>query len=200
MIALDEEMVGSDADEVIVQGLRSCLALFARIRTGMIYGAHFTTGTPAEPMNAMLNHIRDTSGSSIDWMAMVAKFNLWAKASSGLTSRYLLAARFRDQTGFAGMIYWADVSWAPSGYDIKCSGNPPMLGYRRTPDPNPMTVTPLADVFMWRAGRLRATNSFPTAIHNVPTNTSGFSPLDGFLWRRLVHGGILGRHHALSQV
>ncbi len=185
MIALDEDMVGSDPNIVIAQGLKVCLGLFVTLANGSLLGAHFTPMTPLSGMNLIMGHIRVAAAGNVAWMGMVAKFNRWANASSGLTTKQNLAAYFRTQMLFPGAMTYADLAWAATSYDIRCStGITPMLEYRATPNPNPTVATPLANVLQLtnHSTVLSATNgAHPGALHMVPTGVAGFARLSSDL-------------------
>jgi hypothetical protein len=172
MIALDEDMVGSDPNTVIVQGLKICLGLFVRINNGALFGAHFTPHTGRTGMNTILHHIRDNSGGHITWMAMVARFSAWQQRKP------VLADFFRRGTGWGGLVHCSDLAWAATSYDIRFTvGINPLLEYRPTPDPDPTVVTPSANVFKLTQHYtvLTATNGgHPGAMQRIPTNTGGF--------------------------
>ena len=176
MIALSEDMVGSDPHEVVVQGLRSCLALLAQINNGMLFGAHFTTATGMHGMHLALHHIRNVAGGNIVWIGMVSKFHYWTPTKT------FLADFFRYGTGFGGPVQCFDLEWGAGRYDVRFTvGINPLLEYRATPDPNPTVITPLPNVFKLTNGCtvLSATNAgHPGAIHLVPANTGGFFHLD----------------------
>ncbi|MFN3322914.1 MAG: hypothetical protein ACK5AZ_05420 [Bryobacteraceae bacterium] len=178
MIALDEDMVGSDNYTVIAQGLKVCLGLFCKLNNGVLLGAHFTPATSLGGMNLIMGHIRNNSGGNIAWLGMVAKFDRWAYAVSGLNSKEKLAAYFRTQLRYPGTMHYADLQMAPSSYDVRCTtGITPQLSWRATPNPNNFVNTPLATVLQLthRDSQLSPTNgAHPGAIHNVPANTAGF--------------------------
>jgi hypothetical protein len=181
MIALDEEMVGSDPNCIIVPGLKVCLGLFIARTNDTLLGAHFSPGVKLNGMNLILAHLRAQAGGAVKWMGMVSKLNYWTEAPSGFNSKELLAAYFRVQMRYAGPMNYADLQSAAASYDIRFTpGITPQLAYRATPDPNPSTITPLANVLKLThyGAQLTATNGVhPNAIHKVPNNIAGFAML-----------------------
>ena len=189
MIALDEDMVGTDTDSIIAQGMRVCLALFCKSGNTLL-GAHLTPGTDMLGTNKIVKHIQQNAGNNITWMGMVSKFNDWARNSdTGLDTKERLASYFRTTLQYAGPVHCVDLTAAPHTYDVKCTiGAIQKLDYRATPDPRNDTITPLANVFQLRGVgdptkglarpdnfQLVATNAGnPACRHAVPTNLSGF--------------------------
>ncbi len=181
MVALDEDMVGSDNACIIVQSLKVCLALFIRLNNGTLLGAHFTPATPLSAMNIMMAHLHAQAGGGMNWMGMVSKFSCWSNAVSGFHNPVLLASYFRARMQYLGAMNYADLDWAAPSYDIRFTdGIAPLLEYRATPNPNPCTATPVANVLRITgiaAFVLSASNAHPGVIHNVPNNTAGFAQL-----------------------
>jgi len=175
MIALDEDMVGTDGDTIIIQGLRLCLGLLCKTGNQLI-GAHFTSHDTVQDMNIIMRRIRLWAANNINWMLMAAKFNFWIQSSSGLNSKEKLAAYFRTQLLYPGPMNYIDCSFAPVSYDIKCVNGPqPTLYYRATPNPNPTKLQPLPNVYKLRrsTNELVQTNAGqPGIYHLVPKNTS----------------------------
>ena len=181
MIALDEEMVGSDPNCILVPGLKVCLGLFIARTNDTLLAAHFSPGVKLLGMNLILAHLRAQAAGAVKWMGMVSKLNYWSEAPSGFTSKELLAAYFRVQMRYAGPMNYADLQWAPASYDIRFTpGVTPRLEYRATPNPNPTTITPLAHVLKLThyGTQLTPTSGVhPNAMHAVPNNTAGFAML-----------------------
>ena len=189
MIALDEDMVGTDGDSIIAQGMRVCLALFCKSGNSLL-GAHLTPGTDWLGTNKIVKHIQQTAGNNIAWVAMISKFSDWARCTNtGMDSKEKLASYFRTTLEYAGPLHYVDFTAAPHTYDVKCILGPqPRLDYRVTPDPRNDTTTPLPNVFQLRGvgdptlgmGRpdnfqLVATNAGnPSCRHSVPNNLAGF--------------------------
>ena len=193
MIALDEDMVGSDPSIVIGLGLKVCLGLFAQT-TGMgLMGAHFTPSTQRGNLDLMMSNF-STHGGSFKWLAMVSKFNCWAGAASGLDTPLKLAQYFRQTSGFRGSVLSMDLTVAPASYDVECTnGFVPSLGWRATPDPLDSQAAPNPSVFSLKrtidraqallGNRVAITTLVPCdgsdtrAIHRLPQNVAGFTPI-----------------------
>jgi hypothetical protein len=180
MIALDEEMVGSDTDGAIVQEMKVCLAFFVKTNNGGIVGVHFTPTSPLNEMNTLMAQVR-VMAPNIVWMGMVTKFSKWGDATSGLVTKEKLAAYFRTQARFDGEVTCADVEWGAVSYDIKCTaGITPRLEYRATPQPINKSSKPNGNVYKlmgppWVLSSTGGTNAL--AFHMVPANTGGFATL-----------------------
>lgn len=178
MIALDENMVGSDDDRVIVQGLRSCLALFCKTGNGQLIGAHFTTADSLDNLKVMMDFIRKQANYHINLIAMFANFQHWSNAKSGLNNQSKLADYFKTNLVYFDLceVIYHDIT-RYSSFDVKCINGPiPQFSCRPTPDPNPRTSTPSPRVFWLRgaatgSGVLVATNAANVSIyHCVPNN------------------------------
>jgi hypothetical protein len=191
VIALDEDMVGTDDDSVIAQGMRVCLGLFCKSGATLL-GAHLTPGTDWLGTNRIVKHIQQTAGN-IDWVAMICKFRDWARSTNtGMDTKEKLAAYLRSTLGYAGPLHYVDFTAGPHTYDVKCILGPqPRLQYRPAPNPRNDTITPLPNVFQLRGvgdptrgmGRpdnfqLVATNAGnPACRHSMPNSLAGFIDL-----------------------
>ncbi|HEX4228541.1 MAG TPA: hypothetical protein VHZ07_07715 [Bryobacteraceae bacterium] len=193
MIALDEDMVGSDPSIVIALGLKVCLGLFAQTNGMMLIGAHFTPSTTRGNMDLIMNLIANRGGS-FKWMAMVSKFACWTGADSGLNTPTKLAQYFRETCGYRGSVLSMDLTAAPASYDVECSnGFVPSLGWRTTPDPLASTPANNANVFALKRTidraqallgiRVAITSLVPCdgsdtkVVHRLPDNVVGFTPI-----------------------
>ena len=194
MIALDEDMVGTDNDSIIAQGMKVCLALFCKSGNTLI-GAHLTPATDMLGTNKIVKHLQQNAGNNIGWLAMISKFNAWGGTTdTGLNTKEKLAAYFRTTLQYPGPLHYVDLVAAPPSYDVKCTiGAIPKLDYRGTPGPRNDTITPLPNVFQLRGVgdlmkglarpdnfQLVATNAGnPACRHAVPNNLAGFINMDG---------------------
>lgn len=195
MIALNEDMVGSNATSVLGQGLKVCMALFFKNNASMLFGAHYTPATPIDDMNKLTDQLNAMSGGDIRWMAMASKFACWATASSGLTGPSLMAGYFRSRLNYGGPIKYCDMAQAGPSYDVLCdNGFAPVLSWRGTPD-SQQTARPDGHVFKLvrtidpvqaRQGvRVGITTVTPcdgrnrAASHAVPTDVGGFTAIPG---------------------
>ena len=194
MIALDEDMVGTDNDSIVAQGMRVCLALFCKSGNTLL-GAHLTPGTDMLGTNKIVKHIQQNVGNNIAWLAMISKFSAWARSTdTGVDTKEKLASYFSTSLAYAGPIHYIDLTAAPHTYDVKCTiGAIPKLDYRGTPDPRNDTIVPLPNVFQLRGVgdptkglarpdnfQLVATNAGnPACRHAVPNNLAGFINMGG---------------------
>jgi hypothetical protein len=192
MIALDEDMVGTDDDSIIAQGMRLCLALFCKSGNSLL-GAHLTPGTDMLGTNKIVKHIQQNAGNNIAWIGMVSKFSEWARScDTGVNTKERLASYFRTNLAYSGPVHYVDLTAAPDLYDVECTVGPiPKLDYRGTPDPRARTDVPLPNVFsLTGVGdpnkvlarpdnfKLVATNAgHPRSSHRMPKNLQGFITL-----------------------
>jgi hypothetical protein len=191
MIALNEDMAGSNGVSVLAQGLKVCLGLFFKNNASMLFGAHYTPSTTIDDMNKLTDQLNTMSGGDIRWLAMVSKFANWGNAASGLNSPAKLAAYFRSRLHYHSTVHYCDLIQAPQSYDVLCTnGFAPALSWRPTPQTNHTdrpdghvyklirTIDPVQARQGIRVGIAVVTPCDGTngrAVHNLPVNVDGFT-------------------------
>jgi len=192
MISLDEDYIGTDANAIIVRGLKVCGGVVCRLGNGQLLGAHYTSITTTDEIvtgcSYLVNHW--LGGSAVSHMWLVLNLAAWQSRGDKYANTHTLVSELKILFRFAGNVMVADKNIIGPSVDVRMdAGNPPVVAYRLTLPHDPLVNTPtnfVKYVKTARGAKVPTVRDLDRAYtHQVPQTWAGFTPFAAHHYIRL---------------